>query len=181
MSIREFNTILQQNELDLVPEIELVDSNNDSYSERGDNADLKRYGETYKVEVDTVVLPELEIIHDVNEINQNEMAVCHADPIFEDNQPHRQSSKNISGQEVVPTFGFIFDTPVSSIVSVSPAPHKISEFHDVPVVSQYPPSTRRQKFRKWWNQKKASFMVFLTACCSCSRKDSRTVELTDCK
>lgn len=176
MSIREFNTILKENELHLVPEIELVDFYRDSYNEHGDNVDIKSNEETKKTEEDTVVIPELEMIPDENENNENEMALSQADPIIED-KPHRQSSINISGQEVASNFGFIFDSPASSLVSISPLPQKVS----VPVIAQYPPSTRRQKFRKWWTQKKASFIGFLTACCSCGRKDSRTDDLTDCK
>lgn len=162
MSIREFNTILKENELHLVPEIELVDSHSDSYNEHGDNVDIDTNGETNIVEADTVVVPEL--------------ALSQPDPTVE-NKLHRQSSINISGQEVASNFGFIFDSPASSLVSISPLPQKVS----VPVIAQYPPSTRRQKFRKWWTQKKASFIGFLTACCSCGRKDSRTDDLTDCK
>lgn len=199
MNIHEFNAILKENKLDLVQGPEIVNSFN---HQSGDNQGLKMYGEV--VEIGPVVIPQHDALHEVDN-DQSKVSSFHHKSTFEDNKPLSTSiepkndfdtTKNseksretltsvshhqISNEVVPPNFGFVFDSPVSSSVSMNTTSQSVSVLDNYLDIPRSSPPNRRKKFRKWWQQKKEAFVGLFRACCSCRKTNSARDVLRDCK
>lgn len=171
VTVPEFNSILQKNNMDIVPGSQMHD-----HRECGEIHIDETYGEalgaksnpTVTAQIDTEQIAEAGGTPEYDKQSSLTIVTNTDFDVALDLVEQEMNSVSIPSHHS----SYIFDSPDNSEVLSSPSLHKISEkVFNIPAVPRKPSSGLR-RLTKWWNQQKFKIIRLVTACCPCIKISS---------